>query len=180
MQGIIFNALAEFVEETAGLEAWNDILEDSQVASGGAYTSGGTYPDEEIVALAVAICDKLGLELNDGLRAFGQYLFGFLLERGPVQIKSYADTQTMLSELDSVVHTEVKRVHPDAYTPFFEYQPSDTTSGELVYRSKRKLCAVAEGLLAGAAAHYGQSVAMKHTHCVHKGEEDCRWHLTFS
>lgn len=180
MQGIIFNALGEFVEETAGLSAWNDVIELSKVESGGAYTSGATYPDEEIVALAVAICEKLGLELNDGLRAFGKYLFRYLVERGPVQIKSYPNTQTMLKELDSVVHSEVKRIHPEAYTPFFEYSERDTNSGELVYRSDRKLCVVAEGLLLGAAEYYGQAVDLVHGSCVHNGDEECRWQLNFS
>jgi hypothetical protein len=180
MQGIIFNALGEFVEETAGLEAWNDVIEISKVESEGAYTSGASYPDEEILALATAVCDKLSIELHDGLRAFGKFLFRFLVERGPVQIKEYPDTQTMLKELDSVVHSEVRRVHPDAYTPFFEYVEADSKTGELMYRSDRRLCVVAEGLLQGAADYYGQNVAMQHSECVHHGAEDCRWQLQFS
>ena len=180
MQGIIFNALGEFVEEAAGLEAWNDVIEKSKVASGGAYTSGATYPDEEIVALATTICDKLSIELSESLRAFGKFLFKFLVERGPIQLKTYTNAQTLLYELESVVHSEVKRVQPDAYTPFFEYTPSDDNRGLLTYRSERKLCVVAEGLIAGAAEYYGQHVEISHTECVHQGNKECKWHLEFS
>jgi len=180
MQGIIFNALAEFVEKTADMETWNDILDESHVPSGGVYTSGGTYDDEEITTLAVMICNKLNIELEQGLTAFGKFLFSYLVERGPVEIKDYPDTQTMLKELDSVVHSEVRRIHPDAYTPFFEYIETDAKTGELMYRSNRRLCVVAEGLLQGAAEYYGQNLAMQHNECVHRGAEDCRWQLQFS
>lgn len=180
MQGIIFNALGEFVEEAAGLEAWNDVIEASKVESGGAYTSGATYADEEIIALATATCNALSIELNDGLKAFGKYLFSYLVNRGPVQIKEYPDMQTMLKELDSVIHKEVKRVHPDAYTPFFEYFESDATSGELMYKSDRQLCVVAEGLLEGGAEFYNQTIALEHSQCTHRGGDECRWKVQFS
>lgn len=67
MQGIIFNALEEFVLDAADMEVWNDVIEQSQVASGGAYTAGVLYDDAEIVALASTLCDKLGVSLADGL-----------------------------------------------------------------------------------------------------------------
>lgn len=179
MQGIIFNALEEFVLETADMEVWNALLESSELKSGGVYTSGVTYDDTEIVTLASNLCDKLGVPLADGLRLFGQFLFKFLLDRGPIELATYPDTQTLLEYLENVVHKDVKRIHPDAYTPFFEYFPASKTTGQLSYLSKRKLCAVAEGLLSGAAVHYGQAVTLEHTECMHHGAEKCKWNLTF-
>jgi len=180
MQGIIFNALEEFVLENADMEVWNSVIEDSKVASGGAYTSGVSYDDAEVVALATNLCEKLGVALNDGLKMFGEFLFGFLLSKGPIEVGNYQTTQMLLAELESVIHRNVKRIHPDAYTPFFEYTPQSENSGELIYRSKRKLCVVAEGLIQGAAKHYGQTVAFDHFHCTHNGDENCQWVLIFS
>lgn len=180
MQGIIFNALEEFVLENADMEVWNSVIEDSKVPNEGAYTAGVSYGDEEIVALASTLCEKLGVSLEDGLKLFGQFLFGFLLQRGPIELKSYENTQTLLADLEDVIHKDVKRIHPDAYTPFFEFNPASASEGELIYRSKRKMCAVAEGLIQGAANHFGQQVAMAHTECVHKGNQECKWTLQFS
>ena len=56
MQGIIFNALEEFVLETADMEVWNSVLESSDLKSGGVYTSGVNYEDAEIVSLATNLC----------------------------------------------------------------------------------------------------------------------------
>ena len=180
MQGIIFNALEEFVLENASMEVWNDVLEASKVESGGAYTAGISYKDEEIVALATALCNILELSLNDGLKVFGEYLFEFLLNKGPIELQEYGSAQKLLVEIEDVVHRDVKRVHPEAYTPLFEYTPKTEDSGTLTYLSKRKLCIVAEGLLTGAAKHYGQTVTMKHTQCMHDDFDKCIWDVNFS
>lgn len=180
MQGIIFNALEDFVLEKADMELWNSIIEDSEVASGGAYTFGVNYDDAEIVALATTLCEKLGVSLQDGLVLFGEYLFDYLVERGPIELQSYKNTQVLLTELEDVVHKDVKRIHPEAYTPFFHYEPNTESQGELKYQSKRQLCAVAAGLVKGAAKHYKQSVELEHTQCMHDGHDECIWKLTFA
>lgn len=180
MQGIIFNALEEFVLENADMEVWNSVIEDSKVESGGAYTSGVSYDDAEIVALATSLCEKLDLPLTDGLRVFGDFLFDFLLNRGPIELKDYKTAQALLIDLEDVIHRDVKRINPEAYTPFFEYTPKTDSTGELIYRSKRKMCSVAEGLIQGAARHFSQSVSFQHHHCTHNGDEDCQWTLEFS
>lgn len=125
MQGIIFNALGDFVEEIAGMEVWNEAIESSLLKSEGAFTSGQTYPDEDAVTLAIFVANKLNIELSEALQAFGRYLFTFMIERGPIEIKQYMNAQSLLQELDGVIHREVRRVQPEAYTPFFEYQPND-------------------------------------------------------
>lgn len=180
MQGIIFNALEEFVLENADMETWNDVIDDSGVKNSGAYTAGVSYEDSEIIALAKTLCDKLNLSLEEGLRVFGEFLFGFLLNRGPIELKQYTDSQSLLAELESVIHRDVKRVHPEAYTPFFEYEKSSDNTGVLVYRSKRKLCFIAEGVITGLAKHFNQHIEMQHTSCMHNGSEQCSWDIVFS
>lgn len=180
MQGIIFNALEEFVLENCDMETWNDVIDDSGVKNSGAYTAGVSYEDEEIIALAQTLCEKLNLSLEDGLRAFGEFLFGFLLNRGPIELKKYIDSQSLLAELESVIHRDVKRVHPEAYTPFFEYEKITDDKGILIYRSKRKLCFIAEGLIKGLAQYYKQNIEMRHTSCMHDGSQQCSWDVVFS
>ena len=106
MQGIIFNALEEFVLEAADMEVWNSILASNDLKSGGVYTSGVSYDDEEIVSLATTLCEKLDIPLVDGLKLFGKYLFGFLLNRGPIELANYPNAQALLENLESVVHRD--------------------------------------------------------------------------
>ncbi len=180
MQGVIFNALEEFVLDRANMEVWNEVLDASQVESGGVYTAGMNYKDEEVLALASALCEALKIPLNEILRLFGEFLFSFLLSRGHVELNEYRNSQALLMELESVIHQDIKRVHPDAYTPLFEYIPLTENTGQLSYFSKRKLCMVAEGLLAGAANFFHQEVKIIQTECMHENFEKCRWDVTFS
>ena len=182
MQGIIFNALEEFVLENASMEVWNSILDENELASGGSYTSGQSYDDKEIDALASTLCKKLDVTLATGLGLFGEFLFEFLLTRSAIEIRDYKTVQELLSELESVIHRDVKRIHPGAYTPLFEYVPSTSVAGILTYRSKRKLCMVAEGLVKGAAKHYQQEVKLDHTQCMHNmaDADECVWEVKFS
>lgn len=179
MQGIIYNVLADFIIEQHGMLLWNEILQESAVPSGGSYTSGATYADEEAVVLAGVIAHKLGVSVEDALRAFGEYLFPQLLARGPVEIHEYQTLIDLLDSLDSTVHAEVKRISPQAYLPTF-YFTHTAAQGKLVYHSKRKMCPVAEGLLQGAAKHFNQQIELRHIRCMHRGHEQCEWDIIFT
>jgi hypothetical protein len=48
------------------------------------------------------------------------------------------------------------------------------------YRSARKLCALAEGFVTAAAAHYGETVRIAHPSCMHRGDAECRLELSFT
>ena len=50
----------------------------------------------------------------------------------------------------------------------------------MIYRSQRKLCALAEGLIEGAAEQFGETVTIRHPQCMHRGDEHCRLELTFA
>jgi predicted hydrocarbon binding protein len=41
------------------------------------------------------------------------------------------------------------------------------------YQSTRRLCALAEGFILGAADHYGETVAIEQPRCMHRGDERC-------
>lgn len=48
------------------------------------------------------------------------------------------------------------------------------------YESKRRLCALAQGFVEGAAAHYGEAVEFEHRQCMHDGDSKCLFHLSFA
>jgi len=172
MKGVVFNILADMVEETAGLEVWNDIVE--QVSpSKGAYTAAQSYSDEELFALVAAVCDKLQIPREDAIRAFGQFMFGQLASRYPVFVEQQPDLISFLKSVDSVIHVEVEKLYSSPHLPEFQY--SEPRPGKLVmhYHSERKLCFLAEGLILGAAEHYGSKIELNHPVCMHQGADHC-------
>jgi hypothetical protein len=152
MKGIVFNLLEEVVAHNYGEDTWDQIL--AAAGLNGAYTSLGSYPDEdmrELVAVAAQIVGRTPFEL---LRWFGTQAIPLLFDRYPGFF--------------------------GAQVPTFEFT-EDPAGGLLMgYRSPRRLCALAQGFTEGAAAHYGETVVFEHRECMHRGDERCLCHISFS
>ena len=82
-----------------------------------------------------------------------------------------------LLTVDRVVHVEVRKLHPDASLPSFEYLDERDDELTMIYSSPRKMCMLAEGLISGAAKHFGADYTLVHDKCMHNGEDSCELHL---
>ena len=116
---------------------------------------------------------------QDLIFAFGQYLLGRFADIHPEFFENH-DIKSFLKTVHDVIHVEVKKLHPDAVLPNFDYEDPGPDQLTMLYRSPRGLCALAEGLVSGAAQHFGASVSSTHDICMHQGEDHCRLDLSFS
>jgi hypothetical protein len=82
--------------------------------------------------------------------------------------------------VNNIIHPEVRKIYPGADVPTFEFR--DELDGGLLmgYLSPRRLCALAQGFIEGAATHYGETVIFEHRECMHQGDKKCLCHITFS
>lgn len=179
MQGTIFTALEEMVISKMGLAVWDELIESTQPPSGASYTSGQQYDDQELVNFVVALSEKTGSPVPDLLNAFGQYLFRILYKNSPINLDHITNLREYLLLIDGVIHKEVKRVHPSAYLPKFEYDESDDKKLVMYYQSKRKLCHASIGLIQGAADKFEQDISIEHPQCMHDGHEKCTLVINF-
>ncbi|MCV6589801.1 MAG: heme NO-binding domain-containing protein [Marinobacterium sp.] len=178
MKGIVFNILEQMVIEKAGLAAWDQLLQDVQPASQGIYTAGGNYPDEEVVQLASRASEMLDIPLNTLVTAFGSYLFSNLVKKHPVFVEQQPDFFSFLKSVHDVIHVEVRKLYEEPSLPHFRYTQLNTQQLRLEYRSPRKLCMLAEGLIAGAAEYYAVRYQLEHPVCMHKGADHCEFLIT--
>ena len=74
MKGIAFTEFLKMVSQRHGDDLVDDLIEDAQLPHGGAYTSVGTYPHSEMVALVLAMSQRTGLSFNQLLEAFEKRL----------------------------------------------------------------------------------------------------------
>ena len=96
-----------------------------------------------------------------------------LAERYPEFFSPHADVRSFLLTLNEIIHPEVRKLYPGAQVPDFEYRAPSADVLELVYRSERGRCDLAEGLILGSAAHYHQQVELTQPQCVHRGDDVC-------
>lgn len=171
MKGVIFNVLEDMVLDQRGMEAWNAIL--NKLTLDGIYTAGESYPDEELFALVGAISEETGIPANNLVGAFGTFLFSKLAQNYPIFLESEADLTSFLKSVHSVIHVEVRKLYENPNLPTFEYEENANGALLMRYRSPRKLCLLAEGLIRGAAKYYGNEIEIDHPVCMHQGADHC-------
>ena len=178
MKGIVFNLLSTIVIREYGEDAWDDML--TATGSSGAYTSLGSYPDDELAALVEAGGARLGIaDAGRVLRWFGRRAIPILAQRYP-SFFTPTSTRPFLLTINDIIHPEVRKIYPGAEVPIFDF---DTSSDEVLvmgYRSQRRLCALAQGLAEGAADYYREVLLFEHTACMLDGAERCVFRLRFS
>lgn len=177
MKGIIFNLLEEVVTNQYGEDVWDSLLEAAGVD--GAFTSLGNYPDEDLFKLVGAASAALNLPAETVVRWFGVQALPLLARKYPAFFQGHDSTRAFILTLNGIIHPEVRKLYPGAEPPMFDFDTASPETLVMNYRSKRKLCALAEGFVQSAAEHYGETVHIGHPECMHRGDAHCRLELTF-
>ncbi len=158
MKGLVFTTFLEMVESKFSLEITDRIIETSELASGGSYTTLGTYDHNEIIRLVAQLSERTDIPVADLVRTFGEYLFGQLVEMLPPFVEVSRTSFDFLQKVDSYIHVEVHKLYPDAQLPRFEYVTPKPGVLEMTYRSSRPFADLAEGMIQGCIRHYGESI----------------------
>ena len=162
MKGIVFTELLDMVEDRFSADMVDDIIDDANVPSGGAYTAVGTYAHEEMVALVVALSKRSGIAVQDLVKAFGEHLFGVFVRGYPSFFEGVTDSFDFLAGIEDIIHSEVRKLYPDAELPRFDIERRN--GGKelvLIYDSRRHFEDLAEGLINGCVAHFGDHISLQ-------------------
>lgn len=176
MKGIIFNVVEEVVCDQFGDDAWDAMITAAGVD--GAYTSLGSYPDEELVALVGAASALTHNTAPEILRALGEGAMPKLHARYPAFFESAPDVRSFLLSLNSIIHPEVRKLYVGAGCPHFHFGHEE---GALVlgYNSPRKLCHLAHGFIDGLAKIYAEGLIVDQPRCMHHGDASCQLRVTW-
>ncbi len=158
MKGVVFTEFMSFVEDGYGIDMVDNVVEMSDLPSGGAYTSVGTYPHTEMYELVGSLTKLSGARLENILVKFGQHLSRRFARSFPNFFSERTGLFDFLSSVDGHIHVEVRKLYPDAELPSFVVNSVDERRMEFDYSSCRPLGSLAKGLIMGAAEHYGENV----------------------
>jgi predicted hydrocarbon binding protein len=179
MQGSIYTAFSDMIIENMGMEQWNELIEKTSPPSQGIYTSGEQYLDSELINMVGVLSTKTGIAIEQLIEQFGCYLFNILYDTSPVDISKIDNLKAFLLAIDNLIHVEVKRLHPKAYLPTFEYEEVGDNTLIMYYSSKRKLCHASIGLIYGAAEKFNEKISIEQPECMHEGAERCKLVINF-
>lgn len=156
MKGVIFVEFLQMVDEKLGMETTEELIEKSDLGSNGIYTTVGTYDDNEMISLVVNLHQKTKIPIPALLKTFGEYLFTRFVLRYADMMKNFKSGFELLRRIDDYIHVEVEKLYPEAQLPKFDYEDIDENTLKLIYKSKRKMPDLAEGLITSAMNHFNE------------------------
>lgn len=154
MKGVIFTELMGFIEARHGVAVADQVILDSAVPNDGAYTSVGSYPTHEALALIDAAARLEGVPGALLCQDYGSWLFGRFGVLFPTIMAHYPTADALLLHVGSHIHEEVRILYPDARPPMIEAVATGDTM-TVRYRSHRPMAHIAFGLVRACLAAYG-------------------------
>jgi Haem-NO-binding len=178
VNGMMFNLLEECIQRRFDDDTWDALLE--AAGAEGAYTPLGAYPDGQIYALIEAAANAFGKPPAEIMRWFGRESAIILYNRYAEFFRRHHDTLSFLVTLNKVIHPEVRAIFPGSVTPGLSFQRQGPTDALVEYRSARKLCCFAEGLIEGIAPYFGERVTIGRPSCRLRGDPICVFQLSIA
>jgi hypothetical protein len=161
MKGVIFTEFLAFIDQKFGLLMVDYLISATRPASGGAYTAVGTYEASELMAMVIELSRKLGVPMPDLVKAFGGHLFHYFVSSHSLTMGDVRSTEELLASVENRIHVDVRKLFPDAELPTIGFEQVDPQTSVILYRSKRPLADLAEGLITASIDHFKEPIAIK-------------------
>ena len=172
MHGLILSELRRFLHARLGEAAWPALVEKARVGRT-TYLISETYPDAEVVALVTTASQITGVPAGALLEDFGEFIVPTLLKTYRAFVKPTWRTLDVLEHTEQNIHKAVRLRDAGAEPPRLHVTRPNPDEVQIVYRSERKLCAVAKGIVNGIAKHYGDAVEVAESTCMVNGDPAC-------
>jgi hypothetical protein len=156
VKGVIFKVFEEFVVTNFGEDVYEDVYDATPLETTGPFVGPGTYPASDLLALVQTATEQLGISVEEAVRAFGAFAFPALAGSVRPLMDQFDDVASFLLGLESVVHTEVRKIDRDASPARFSVERVDDHELTMHYESPLGLFPLVHGLLDGAAAWFGE------------------------
>ena len=170
MKGILFVEFIEFLEMHTDLGTAQEIINQAELDSLGAYTRVGLYDYQELIKLLVSAANRLDLSSDELLDRYTEHLMGAFHRDYPDFFDGATCAADILKNLDSHIHVQVQKLlYPDAESPSFDYQVIDGRI-HLEYKSPRPLAAVAQSLTLACIKHFATGERIIDAHIAENGK----------
>ncbi|GLQ30134.1 heme NO-binding domain-containing protein [Litoribrevibacter albus] len=171
MLGVYLSGLKSFISERFGADVWESSVPET-LENQVQYGKPGSTFDFELFSILTPVAEQVDVPVSELLKMFGRYIFPRLLDFMPEAREQDMSFRSFMISVDRVVHKDVQRLYPDVRVPKIEFiqQANKLT---MFYRSERKLCYLAEGLIIGAADFFQEQIELRHLMCMHHGADYC-------
>lgn len=161
MKGLVFTEFLEMVEKKFSPQIVDQIIEESNLASSGAYTTLGNYDYREMLQLVSHLSKHTQIPAKELVQTFGRELFRSFVKNFSHFFTGLRDAFEFLRHVEDYIHIEVTKLYPKAELPTFKFEQKAPHHLELTYRSKRPFADLAHGLIEGCILHYQEEISVE-------------------
>jgi hypothetical protein len=172
VQGIFLDELEQFAVRELGQTGLRRIRQKTG-RKGQGYVFDASYPDAELALIVQSIAEATRRPPDEILEQFAAAMVPGLLEVYGFLVDPSWTFVDFLLNTEAVIHKGIRLAAPSAKPPAIRAQSLDINSVAITYRSPRRLCSVAKGILRGAAAQYHVRVAVREDSCMLRGDPEC-------
>jgi hypothetical protein len=153
VKGVVFREFFNYIEAQHGDEMLDDVIVASAVPHGGAYTSVGTYPFDEMKSLVRSYTAASAQSEASVFAGFGEHCFLNWLSFLPEFFSPNRHLFDILEQVNDFHEREVRKLYPDAELPTFTTESRGDHEMVIGYHSDKQLRDFAVGVIHGAATH---------------------------
>ncbi len=171
MHGLIFFYLHKFAERVpAGSRGGTA---SSSSIGGQKHLPSGVYPDADATAMLGDLAAAAGRPLPELVTDFGEFLAPHLVKVAGAFVDPDWKTLDVVEHTEALIHRMVRSTNPGAAPPVLEVFRSAPDEIQVVYSSRRRLCALATGIIRGLATHFQERIAIEEPSCMLRGDPFC-------
>ncbi len=158
MKGVIIDCLGKLVIEKFGEERWHESLEKVGFSKSRRFLAGQDIEDQVTLNLVSAVCEVLGISLEQAADAFGEY---WVTVYAPKIYSAYyrkiQSAKDFLLQMDRIHEITTKNIE-NARPPRFEYEWKDEKTLLMTYKSERNLIPFFIGLIKGVGKYFEEKI----------------------
>ncbi len=152
VHGSIFFLLKKFVDKNYPSGTWNKLIEVSGAT--GIYEITASYPMSEIGMIVGTASNITGTSVHQLQENFGEYLVPDLFSLYSTYLQPEWGTFEVLLYTESVMHGAVRALNSTANPPVLNVSKVNNQLLMIDYYSKRRMGALAVGIIKGIAKYY--------------------------
>ena len=172
MQGVIFDQLERFAVRELGDGALARIRDLKGHGAAG-YRFDSTYPDEGFLVIIRSVAEATGRTTDEVAEDFGRGLVPALFDIYGFLIDPSWNFFEFLLKTETTIHRGVKLNSRRAKPPVIQAVLIGPKTVNISYRSERRLCRVAIGIIRGAASRYRTEISIAEDLCMLHGDPEC-------
>ena len=172
MQGIFLDGLERYAIREIGLSGVERIHAEIGRSRSG-YSFDTSYPDDEVGLIVQGVSEATGTAPDAILQQFARDLVPSLIDIYGFVIDPKWTFVDFLLKTELVIHKAVKLNSPAARPPAILARRLGADTVAITYRSERRLCSVAKGIIQGCATHYKTVVDIAEDRCMLRGDPEC-------